>query len=552
VTDRELLPAKITFAATAQSNPEMTDSVELTLPVEPPAIIRTESVAGPFTGPNFDVKSVIPEPWKNGHGKLDVTISSSAWLPDIAGLPAILDYPHGCFEQISTRLLGYVLSGNLFAYLPDAEARDAEYRAVMERGIRQFDESLLENWMLSYWPGGTSGHAFVTAEAFWAVTEASNAGFSVPERLAQQLRGALTKIVQKRVPASEFERVFALFVLSQSAGTEDFSNSAQDIYLRRNETDDEGRALLALALNRLNIMANEQEQLLREIDVPVRERAFDRLTLTSTTRAEAISTLALRAIAPRIWTPEKLRRVRDRLFTLMSSAGSFSTQENLWLLLAFKSIAGTENTAPLRVADNGCLVSRNHCSATWPDRPLSELPVIEGVNEGDLTYLMKAVYSTDAVETDRVDRGFRVERVVRNLTDPKRTGNADAPFKLGDQILITYRVYTRKLQNYVALEDALPAGLETVNPDLAMIGKFFEIPPENAGDRVLFLSHSEMRDRSTRLYFDTVDPGSGTYSILARATAAGMFRWPATQVAPMYDSRFSGLSPSSVCFVSGE
>jgi uncharacterized protein YfaS (alpha-2-macroglobulin family) len=61
-----------------------------------------------------------------------------------------------------------------------------------------------------------------------------------------------------------------------------------------------------------------------------------------------------------------------------------------------------------------------------------------------------------------------------------------------------------------------------------------------------------MRDRAALLYFDIVDPGSSTYSVLARATAAGVFRWPATQVAPMYDSRFSGLSPSSLCVVSGE
>ncbi|HEV8618235.1 MAG TPA: hypothetical protein VGQ70_01965, partial [Candidatus Udaeobacter sp.] len=70
--------------------------------------------------------------------------------------------------------------------------------------------------------------------------------------------------------------------------------------------------------------------------------------------------------------------------------------------------------------------------------------------------------------------------------------------------------------------------------------------------RELTLSYSEMRDRSTLLYFDTFDPGSGTYSVLARATAAGTFRWPATQVVPMYDSRFSGLSPSSLCVISGE
>lgn len=552
VTDSELRPAKIGFAVTAQSNPKMADSVELTLPVEPPTIIRTESVAGSFTGPNFDVKSKMPEPWRNGHGKLDVTVSSSAWLPEIAGLPAILDYPHGCFEQISSRLLAYALLGDLFAYLPNAEARDAEYRTIIERGMQQFDDSLLENGMLPYWPGGESGHAFVTAQAFWAVNEATNAGFRVPERLAQQLRGALTKIVQRRAPASEFDRVFALFVLSQSAISEDFTNSAQEIYLRRTEIGDEGRALLALALNHLDIMGQEQQQLLREIDAPIKERAFDPLTLTSTTRAEAICALALKAIASKIWTPEKQRQVRDRLLTLMSSSASLSTQENLWLLLAFKSIMGRENAEPLNVADVKCLVSRNRCSAAWLDCPLSEVPVVEGVNEGNLTYLLKAVYATDAVETDRVDRGFRIERVVRNLTDRKRTGDAAAPFKLGDQILITYRVNTRKLQNYVVLEDALPAGLETVNPDLAMIGKFFEIPPNDVGDQVLSLSHSELRDRSTLLYFDAVDPGSATYSVLARATAAGIFRWPATQVLPMYDSRFSGLSPSSVCFVSGE
>ena len=147
---------------------------------------------------------------------------------------------------------------------------------------------------------------------------------------------------------------------------------------------------------------------------------------------------------------------------------------------------------------------------------------------------------------------MRLERVVHDLTDARRTGNADAPFKLGDQILITYRVNNQKTQNYVALEDLLPAGLETVNPALAMIAKFFDLPADNTEDRTLELSYSELRDRSTLLYFNELFSGSGKYSVLARATAAGTFRWPATQISPMYDSRFSGLSPSGVCVVSGE
>jgi uncharacterized protein YfaS (alpha-2-macroglobulin family) len=86
-----------------------------------------------------------------------------------------------------------------------------------------------------------------------------------------------------------------------------------------------------------------------------------------------------------------------------------------------------------------------------------------------------------------------------------------------------------------------------------MIGKFFSLPPENqANSHVLNLSYSEMRDRATMLYFDDFAPGTGTYSVLVRATAAGTFRWPATQVAPMYDSCFSGLSPSSVCMIAAD
>jgi alpha-2-macroglobulin len=213
---------------------------------------------------------------------------------------------------------------------------------------------------------------------------------------------------------------------------------------------------------------------------------------------------------------------------------------------------GTDKGEPLKPLGPQPLLSKNGRSAAWLDGRVNDPASVEVLNRGPLTFLLKAEYTTGEVDTGRVDRGIRVGRVLRDLTEPKRTGGPEAPFKLGDQILVTYRINTRKQQHYVALEDALPAGLETVNPDLAMIGKFFEIPPEDATDRVLSLSHSEMRDRATLLYFDVVAPGPGTYSVLARATAAGTFRWPATQVAPMYDSRFSGLSPASVCVVSGD
>ncbi|MBV8141413.1 MAG: hypothetical protein JOZ60_05130 [Verrucomicrobia bacterium] len=503
-------------------------------------------------GEQLDVRTIMPEAWKQGCGRMDVTVSTSPWLPEITGLPALLEYPHGCFEQISSRLLGYAMLGSLLAYLPDSQSRDQEYRSVIGRSLQQMDESVLQNGMLPYWPGDTVGNAFVTAQALWAINEATEASFVAPEGLADKLRGALLKVVQGQLSASRFDRAFALFALTYTPADQDLAAPAQDLYLRRNEMGDEGRALLALALHRLGIMAAEQDQLFREIDTPTKPRAFDPLIFTSTTRAEGMRIFAFATIAPKIWTPEKQKPMRERLKTLMSSSASLSTQENLWLLLAFKSMLGTDESAPLMIPDGGALLSKNGRSAAWLNCLLPDFRLKKPLDQQNLSYLIRAKYTTDSPETDREDRGIRLERVIHNVTDPKRTGTAEAPFRLGDQILITYRVNTQKTQNYVALEDLLPAGLETVNPNLAMIQKFFDVPLENSEDRALALSHSELRDRSTLLYFNELFAGSGDYSVLARATAAGTFRWPATQISPMYDSRFSGLSPSSVCVVSGE
>ncbi len=556
VVDGDFAPTVVKFDAVSKSDRTAYDSVQNTLPVHPPVITRKQSVGGTFQGPVFDPVKQIPDAWKKGRGHYDLTISTTPWLPKITGLPLILDYPHGCFDQISTRMLSYGLLGDLLAYLPDVESRDKTYRAAIESGLKLYDQSILENGMLPYWNGSATPSPFCTVEACWALDEAVKGGFAIPAGLREKLSKAVVEIAAGREKSDPFVQCFALMVASQGRPGENFAAIAQDLYLKRREITDEGRALLALALHQLNIMPAEKAQLLREIDdSDLKERAFDPRTFASTNRAEAIRNLAFCKIAPANFTREKREAMRKKLLTIMDSSQALSTQENLWLLLAFKAFQDAAHYPKLQVdADKLMKLSRNGASAAWQDLPIPPGGNLarKDLNPGTpLSYLMAAEYMPDTVETTREDNGFRVERVVRNLTDPKRTGTAEAPFKLGDQIFITYRIYTRKLQNYVALEDQLPAGLETVNPDLPLIGKFFSIPPGDPKDAVLSLSHSEMRDQSTLLYFDEFYPGTSVYSVLARATVAGTFRWPSTQVVPMYDSRFSGISPASLCVVAG-
>ena len=133
--------------------------------------------------------------------------------------------------------------------------------------------------------------------------------------------------------------------------------------------------------------------------------------------------------------------------------------------------------------------------------------------------------------------------MVTNLTDSSRDGTEEAPYQIGDELLLGYRFHTRKHHHYVALTDELPAGIETVNFNLPQVAQVYKLSDD--AQPTLSLNHSELRDQSANLYFDHVPPGNHRYAILARVTAAGSFAWPSTQISPMYQPHVGGLTLAS-------
>ena len=196
--------------------------------------------------------------------------------------------------------------------------------------------------------------------------------------------------------------------------------------------------------------------------------------------------------------------------------------------------------------------SNNGFSMAWKRRALSSIQGIElKMDTRPAYYLVDANVLRDMENSKREDRGIRVERVVKNMTDATRNGSAENPLMLGDEILITYRLQSDKNHHYIALVDELPAAMETINFNLAQVAEFFSLP-KGSENNSLHLDHSELRDRSANLYFNNMPEGSHTYSILARVTSKGRFSWPATSVTPMYEPRFGALGASQWIFVSSD
>ena len=205
-----------------ESTSQLADAVEVTLPVAEPVILRKESVSGPLAGKTFSGGDAMLAAWKQGRGTFSLAVSTTPWLNKLMGLPFLLEYPHGCFEQKASRLLGYTFLGGLLDYLPDSQARKAAYQHVIDETLREFEAGLLADGRLPYWPGGTQPNDFVTIQAAWCVNQAEEAGFDVPERLASELPDALGKMVAGKTSGlSPTLRAFALFVLSISGREEE-------------------------------------------------------------------------------------------------------------------------------------------------------------------------------------------------------------------------------------------------------------------------------------------------------------------------------------------
>ena len=100
----------------------------------------------------------------------------------------------------------------------------------------------------------------------------------------------------------------------------------------------------------------------------------------------------------------------------------------------------------------------NSSSAGWRGQDLARLAdfAVTGLKPGG-SFVLRAEYRTTSKETTPVTQGMKVDRVVKNLTDVSRDGSASAPFRLGDQIFISYRFSSENPQSYVAVEDMIPA-----------------------------------------------------------------------------------------------
>jgi uncharacterized protein YfaS (alpha-2-macroglobulin family) len=161
---------------------------------------------------------------------------------------------------------------------------------------------------------------------------------------------------------------------------------------------------------------------------------------------------------------------------------------------------------------------------------------------GRLYYRVGMQYAPASLKLDPSEHGFTVERVyeaVDKADDVRRDADGTWRIKAGARVRVKLTMLVTSRRYHVALVDPIPAGLEALNPALAVTGSVPQDPSEQASDRWWWFrrpwfEHQNMRDERVEAFASLVWEGVHTYSYVARATTPGAFVVPPAKAEEMY------------------
>lgn len=176
--------------------------------------------------------------------------------------------------------------------------------------------------------------------------------------------------------------------------------------------------------------------------------------------------------------------------------------------------------------------------------------ILQKEGDGRLYYRLGMRYAPTDLSLDPADHGFTVERVYEAVDDPADvTQDEDGVWqvKAGARVRIRVTMVAPSRRYHVALIDPLPAGLEALNPALAVVGDLPQADP-NTQNRYgwwwwgPWYEHQNLRDQRAEAFTSLLWDGVYEYTYVARATTPGDFIVPPAKAEEMYSPEVFGRS----------
>jgi hypothetical protein len=494
------------------------------------------------TGTRTEVIAIPPK-FKGVTGTLTVQADPSlaAAFPD--SFTYLRNYPYQCNEQTVSRFLPnlYTLRALKALKLDRPELQQDLDRTVKE-GVQMLRERRRSNGGWGYWPEDQVTDPLVTAYALLGLHEAALSDYLPDAKtyLAPTISYLEDTITAKpSVSTNAWDinrRAFLLYALAEAS---DHVTQAKldEVLELRFKLSLAGRAYLLMAYQRRFPSAPGMMTLLSDLQSSAQlsatgthwaESDTDWYNWGSDTRSSALALAALVRVNPNLdILPEAVRW----LMNARQGRTWRTTQENVWSLIALtdwmtatkelngsyqlgislnrKSVADRKVTpetvreaTTLQIAVTDLLSDR-----------ANRLTFSRGEGDGALYYTARLNLQLPADQVKAINRGVAVQRTYLN-----EKGQPIVSARIGDTVTVKLVFLVRDSMYYAVVEDPLPAGLETNNPNF-LTGSSKDQPKGG-----WYFDRVEYRDAQTNIHAWYLPAGTYTFTYTAHATTAGVFQ----------------------------
>ncbi|HOE11186.1 MAG TPA: MG2 domain-containing protein [bacterium] len=474
--------------------------------------------------------------------QINVRIGASPAIQLEKALSYLLDYPYGCVEQVTSRLMAlYVLKER--ADLIQQRPGRLEYTpAYLQAGIDQLLAMQLPSGGLASWPSWYDPYPYGSIYAFHLLTLVKDdSSVQIPGNAYKLLKNYVNTLAGNAADSSEsglYQRAYALYTLSLARDEGAISRIAgfDAIPLPR-----AARYLLAaaLALNtkeydrvRMYMAQSPSEPYLfaeqdGTLNSEIRNDAVELLSLLQMNTDPV--TLAERAERIAMYLRNREHYITHETAFAVTALGMYMKKIGVNTAAAMAEISYSTGVEPLTTRIQGMdICEQQHKGGgakfivkNTGDTNIYANVVMEGIPRDPIREAVSNGIS--------MGRQYFTNRAV--LQDSRR-------FKHGDDYVICLDVSCDQNLKNVVVVDLLPAGFEIMNPRLDADA----LPELDVISNIIAPTYTDIRDDRIILAFRDLPGGSRHYCYAVRAITPGNYQVPAVHAECMYDPLVQGSS----------
>lgn len=467
--------------------------------------------------------------------KTFVTISNSPFSKISKSVRDLIEYPHGCTEQTSSKILAMLLSEN-FIDTKDTKLL-LERKKFINDGIYKLASMQNNEGFFTYWQGGDYVNHYASSFALFALQLAQEKGFKVPQN-----------VIDKAIKAQSsyyLSNLSALPDLFRTSVDETLANKLYD----SNIFNDTLTSYLSLGVAMSNYNSKEASKYLLDIaKEKLKNYDYNRSRSYSEDFYSPIKDIAssLYLYSSNIGNDDFTKEMFDIVIRYVNANELYSTQDMVFSMLAIDSYLQnfdvSQNSVDIDVNyDNNKLnLKQNSYKELIVNNNLLELS-----NKGNLLNYVIDVKKPYVLEVnkdeDKKDKPIFITTTLFDQISGLEKSYED--IKLGDKLILEVIIQSSNYVDNVAVNVQIPAGLEILNPRLYKID-------ENKFANTNYSPNSEdYRDDRFLTYISTSNSQT-IINLPLIATTKGEFSVPACYIEAMYDNRLNDyFKPNKVIIV---